>query len=477
MINCFTVFLIIIIMAQDYLNKLKSLPPSVKDKLSTEAILDKLDALDEKFGVKSTSLVISVLSDETASGALADKLKNDYGFNDFLAHQVANGIREIVSDVGYYGQTTEAAAKLPVGDSKKNSAETLDKPKSSTVMTFSREDEEEVKKYVAAAKAAPPITNYVDVATSIILSFGYPASDEVMVKRLGSIVTARLKDVRDELETKENLMKSRKVGGMEFSDADADRMIKIIKSVAAGQAVPEGLSAAASELGNILAEDEEDETPEPMATKPQQKISTPTIEMEDGLPVIRMPDDLMIKPQDNSVALEKKLGLTSLANEKKLPPPAQDVKIKPVKDLPLPQPQPFAVSKASTGATFTPRPSGRPNLDDVKFSKKLMGPIEELGNMTLIDFRRLAPEVTEATAKISEKIKLLEKEYFGKKIEGIDAWNKNEVSKFYRLLGQTAMAEGKSVETVIQERLTAGKPTLSLDEFNAVMELNRSLRY
>jgi len=190
-----------------------------------------------------------------------------------------------------------------------------------------------------------------------------------------------------------------------------------------------------------------------------------------------MPDDLMIKPQDNSVALEKKLGLTPLAGEKKLPPPVQDVKIKSAKDLPLPQPQPFVAPKAAAGTTFTPRPSGRPNLDDVKFSKKLMGPIEELGSMTLIDFRRLAPDATAATAKISEKIKLLEKEYFGKKIEGIDAWNKNEVSKFYRLLGQTAMAEGKSVDAVVQERLTAGKPTLSMDEFNAVMELNRTLRY
>ncbi|MFA6593687.1 MAG: hypothetical protein WCT16_00340 [Candidatus Buchananbacteria bacterium] len=469
-------------MPQDYLNKLKSLPPTVKNKLSTDAILSKLDALDEEFGIKSTSLVISILLGEVTTGVLADKLKTDYGFNDYLAHQVANGVREVVNEVGYYGRPAGMAA-LPAKESRKPILDALNKPQNSTVMTFSREDEEEIEKYIESVKTTPRITDYTDAATSIILSFGYPVSDEVMIKRLGSIIIARLKDIRDELETKENLMKSRKVGGMEFPEADADRILKIIKSVVAGQAAPADAGAVSKELQEILAANEEADTITPPVEKQQPRISPapPTIEMEDGLPVIRMPDDLMIRPRDESAVLEKKLGLTpSFEQGRKkpqLPTAAQDVKIKTAKDLPLPQPQPFAARETFTGNLAMPRSTGRPNLDDVKFNKKLMGPIEELESMTLIDFRRLSPDPVAVTAKIKEKIDLLEQEHFGKKIDGIAAWHKNEVSKFYRLLGQTAMAEGKSIETVIKERLTDGKPTLSLDEFHAVMGLNRNLRY
>ncbi|MFA6228189.1 MAG: hypothetical protein WC668_03295 [Patescibacteria group bacterium] len=470
-------------MPQEYLNKLKSLPPTVKDKLSTDEILDKLDALDEKFGIKSTSLVVSIFLGEVTTDVLADKLKIDYGFNDFLAHQVANGVREVVNEVGYYGRP---AGKAPVAPSlmdvdRKFQPEALNKPKNSTVITFSREDEEEIKKYTQAVKASPRTIDYTEAATSIVLSFGYPAADEVMVKRLGSIIIARLKDVRDEMETKENLMKSRKVGGMDFSEADADRMLKIIKAVAAGPAGPVSPAPASGESPDDLTEDGENEAVMTVTAKPQANSSALTIEMEDGLPVIRIPDDLMVKPRDDSEILEKKIGLTPLSKtikkETQLPPSAQDVKLKVVKDLPLPQPQPFATKETLAGNLALPRPTSRPNLDDVKFNKKLMGPIEELENMTLIDFRRLSPDPKVVTAKLKEKIDLLEKEYFGKKIEGIAAWHKNEVSKFYRLLGQAAMAEGKDIEMVIKERLTAGKPTLSLDEFHAVMELNRNLRY
>jgi hypothetical protein len=103
--------------------------------------------------------------------------------------------------------------------------------------------------------------------------------------------------------------------------------------------------------------------------------------------------------------------------------------------------------------------------------------VEELENMTLIDFRRLAAGPKAATGKIKEKIGLLEKDGLEKKISGIAAWQKNEISRFYRLLGQASMTEGKSIETVIKERLISGRPTLSLDEFEAVMELNKQLRY
>ena len=97
--------------------------------------------------------------------------------------------------------------------------------------------------------------------------------------------------------------------------------------------------------------------------------------------------------------------------------------------------------------------------------------------MTLINFRRLGETPHQAIAKVKEKVDLLEKESYAKKLAGVEAWHKNEINRFYRLLGQESMSQGRGVEDIISERIRESKPTLSIEEFNSIMELNRSLRY
>jgi hypothetical protein len=147
------------------------------------------------------------------------------------------------------------------------------------------------------------------------------------------------------------------------------------------------------------------------------------------------------------------------------------------KALPPPQPAPFVSEKKIPDSVLAVRQERRPNLDGVKFDKKLVGPIDELSGMTLIDFRRLAADPQVAVAKVKEKIELLGQDGFTQKMNGITAWHDNEVNKFYRLLGQASMAEGRPIEDIIKERLLAGKPTLSIDELQAIIELNRTLRF
>ncbi|MEK7167664.1 MAG: hypothetical protein AAB791_01535, partial [Patescibacteria group bacterium] len=186
----------------------------------------------------------------------------------------------------------------------------------------------------------------------------------------------------------------------------------------------------------------------------------PIIKEENGLPVIQMPEEMMVKP--------KMTDLRSVLGKPVSPLVKPEEKIQP---LPKPFPKISDLPKAKVELR------SKPSLDDVKFVKKLVGPIEELSGMTLIDFRRLGDKPMEAIIKVKEKINLLEKDSYKKRIEGIEAWHKSEVNRFYRLLGQTSLTEGKNVEELISERLQAQKPTLSLAEFDAVMELNRDLRY
>lgn len=414
-------------MPNDYILKLKRLSPALQARLSGEKFLAKLDELDAQYGIKAVLTLINLLLGELDYANLVGKLKTDYGFNDFLAQEVKNKFGDLIKELG------EGAIPPPI----KSTSNASKMPP----MVFSRADEEEVSRYAVSTSAAQ--IDYSALAKNIISAYAYQSADEVMAKRLENIIIARARDVRDNLETKESLVKSKKVGGMEFSDADADRLLNLIKN-------KNNISAPAE----IRIKTD---------IKPANNDLQPIFEMEDGLPVVRM-------PEKNS---EPKL----LEPEKLLQPP-DDVKIKAeASALPAPSPAPYIAEKRIPESVLNAKTASRPNLDDVKLGKRLMGPIEELENTTIIDFRRMAADPQAAVNKIKEKIDLLEKDSFNQKMAGIGAWQKSEVSRFYRMLGQASMSEGKNIEDIIKERLMSGKPTLSLDEFHAVMELNRVLRY
>jgi hypothetical protein len=120
---------------------------------------------------------------------------------------------------------------------------------------------------------------------------------------------------------------------------------------------------------------------------------------------------------------------------------------------------------------------GKPKIEDVRYQAKLTGPVEEIYTMTLTDFRRLAPTPALATEKILEKIELLEDESFTRRVEGIRAWKENEISRMYVALGHQSMEERKSIADIIAERQRGNQPTLTEAEVEAVIELNRKLRY
>lgn len=422
-------------MATEYISKLNKLSPALQSRLSDEKFLAKIDALEEQYGIKAVLLLLSLLLNEFDYSSLDEKLMADYGFNEFLAKEIKTKFGNLIEELG------SAMENSTIGNQSEPIKEIIKvkaKPVDFSTSSFSEADEAEVKKYLNLS--AEPGIDYLARTRDLMSQFAYQSADAVVAKRLENIVLARVKDIRDDLETKEILLKAHKVGGMEFSAEQADQLLNIINQKAPVR---------------VLAE-------------------TPKISISEGLPTVVLPAESQLissLPQ-----LETK---TPLVVENKLPVTPNDVKIKTVveNNLPAPQPQPFSTTKKIPESVLNAKTALKPNLDDVKLEKKLYGPIDELANMTIIEFRRLAPEAEVAADKIKEKISLLEKEGFNRRLEGIDAWQKNEVSKFYRLLGQLSMSENKSIEDVIKERLIGGKPTLALEEFNAVMELNRVLRY
>jgi len=122
--------------------------------------------------------------------------------------------------------------------------------------------------------------------------------------------------------------------------------------------------------------------------------------------------------------------------------------------------------------------SGRPKMQDIRpVAPRLVGPIEELQQLTLQDFRKIAKAPAEAAQRIVEKLALLEKDSFTKRAEGVKALRGSPLMVVYaEVLGAALMAKRKAEEEV-KERLVKDKSALTWEELQALRDLNAQLRF
>ena len=121
--------------------------------------------------------------------------------------------------------------------------------------------------------------------------------------------------------------------------------------------------------------------------------------------------------------------------------------------------------------------STKARIEDVKFVPKVMGPIDEIKYLDLTAFRRLGGDPFKTAEKIKSKLALLEEESYGKRLEGIKAWRLSPIFKLYLALGGLSISANKPINVIIEERKLAGGEYLTADEFRAIMDLNKNLRF
>ena len=122
--------------------------------------------------------------------------------------------------------------------------------------------------------------------------------------------------------------------------------------------------------------------------------------------------------------------------------------------------------------------TGKIRMDDVKFTPKTLTPIDELATMTLKKFRYLGATATERAQKIKEKIDLLSEYGYSKRLQGINAWRHSPLNSLYLKIGQLSINKGEPAEQILAEATQQGKEdTLTLDEFKAILNLNKQLRF
>jgi len=112
-----------------------------------------------------------------------------------------------------------------------------------------------------------------------------------------------------------------------------------------------------------------------------------------------------------------------------------------------------------------------------KVSAKLMGKVDELANMTLEEFRLLDSDPRVRVAKILQRIENLQADSVTRKAQGIEAWRSSQVYQIYLSLGQRSLEQAKEISVIVADMQGSGQPILSVEEFEAISDLNKKLRF
>ncbi len=121
--------------------------------------------------------------------------------------------------------------------------------------------------------------------------------------------------------------------------------------------------------------------------------------------------------------------------------------------------------------------SPKPQLVDVKAPPKVVGPLEELRTLSLVDFRRLGSTPQEALSKIKGKIDLLGENSITRRVEAVRAWKSSVVYQQYLRLGRESIEQGKTIGVIVGAHQAQGDSVLTEEEFNAIADFNAKLRF
>jgi hypothetical protein len=340
---------------------------------------------------------------------------------------------------------------------------------------------------LAQFKKTAPSKDIDTMVQEIYFASGLATEDETMAKRVKTVIGNRLRDVRDQMETLEIMTQPKELGGLSMSQDAARALLNTIQS-----RLRKNEAVAQAKVQTEKAKWVETERVQTAQTEPHPNVDQKT-ELE------RLYQSIVIKskkatanaPAQPAVAapvVDTKSAAPAnlpISASSPVPPDFRAPASPPEPPAPVaaraPLPPPVTIVKPTPAAPTAPSFSAtsfaqRPRLEDVKAAPKLTGPVEELRAITIVDFRRLSKDPKEACMKIKDKIDLLGDQSYTRRSEGISAWTASEVTRTYLELMRESL-NGTPLLEAISAREAAKKPALTADEFRAVAELSRQMRY
>lgn len=384
-----------------------------------------------------------------------------------------------------------------------------------------RSKEAEIKtsedKEIAEIKAKmPPPAKVLTVLDSAVeqayASLTWKPTDEYLINRLRHIISSRMRDVRSSLEVEQLLQRDTKVGGVGLEKDKAHELAKQIEAaytVSHEQVLNEEKQKIDMQMVEQKAKIEERKRreAEEHAKWYQEKIlSRKQGEDQKKQLAEQMKQSFMANaeqppapeahPVDIKEAKKEKerfgemipavaAGAAPIATPLKPQPPVPSAKPPvPTSLPPLSAPQaPIQAARNEVKVskdTIVKQPLAaglKPRIEDVKYGPRLVSLVDELKNITLSEFRRLAKDPQAAADKIYQKIETLGGESFEKRTQGVTALQSSPLQRSYLSLVGESFGQGKSVQELADAKRAAGQDTLSPVEIAAVISLNSKLHY
>jgi hypothetical protein len=459
----------------EYLKKFNNLPADLRQKVSDGQAMGKIEALEKKYNITLAALIMKVMVKEVSLNDLAG-----YLFKENLSKEQAEGLarelkENIFSSLGNYFSVSALKSTIPTAN-----VAPIDEPKvKGASFFFSSDDEEEIRnltKKIIIAENSNMAPGVIDEKLKEIVSrseINFGSAD--LADRFSQILKTYLRGIRDKLDTKVALMKPFLNGGLSFDEDSAEKAIALADKV---------LNSEPSQ-----------------PFEPLPKIKLPELEKTDSLKKREISRDAAydfsklaersekikndLKKLDTSHEIAPLAPAVAIAVEQKTVPKAKEkVPASPKNISPKITPiQPENKSDLGTMPLIKRRfeaenlnQSQKVKLEDVKYVPRVMGPLDEIKYMDLINFRRLDKDPLRSAEKIKNKINLLEEDY-GKKLEGIKYWRQSPIYKLYLEIGRLSIGGNKAVDVIIEERKMNNQEYLTADEFKAIMDLNKSLRF
>ncbi|MFA6908427.1 MAG: hypothetical protein WC289_00905 [Patescibacteria group bacterium] len=360
------------------------------------------------------------------------------------------------------------------------------------------EDEEDIlhhRNKISHFNTPEQVINIDGIIKGIISSNQVQFPDDVMEKRFMQIIRSHLMEMRNEMETEEALTRSEKIGGMGYEPSLARRLMVDIENTAARlreQGILTSLRSSIAKAGPSSAPVYAPKIPFPSPRTAAPARPAPAVETERLEPRVgpaRMTDaaqfDEAQHTQQETVTpppvLQKGKSTVSVVDQSPATRPISVSVHPPTESVQSVQPQSVHGNPEQSPLKMQ-RPSSleRPVLSDIVKTpqvRKMLGPVDELADLTVTDFRRLGSTVEESKKHVIEKVALLEDESYAMRSAGIKAWRRSPLFQLYMDIGRQSIETGKAVSAVVAERAEAKKETITSDEFGAIADLNRVLQY
>lgn len=375
------------------------------------------------------------------------------------------------------------------------------------------EEEKEIREIVARMPQAEAdtATALASSIRAILERLSWHPDDAYLQRRLMNMVSTRLRDVRSRNEFFMKLMRDTKVGGLGLERKAAER---VTEEVEKGYTEFRDTVAAEEKSkldAQVLEQEKKIEARKRREAEERQrwyeeKVASKKRSEEEGKKVL---ERLRVVAKGQTTPVEHAIERKDRAREKAafgdlVPAPT----VRPPQAPAAPPAEPTAI-RIAPKAPSAPKPpitppearkapamsvvkvsaktadmrkaavQQRPRLDDVVAvsgaSSRPAGPLEQIGGMTLEQFRRLASSPEAAAKRIEELVAVLAQESFERRIAGIQAWQKSPLQMTYLKLVAEAFRSGKPVKELAAEKRT-GVISLTPEELDAIVKLNGGLR-